>query len=236
MPFLYDASYLLVLIGLGLTLWASVTVKSTFAKYAKIPTRCGACGSDAARAVLQSGGVTDVAITQIPGELTDHFDPQLKVISLSENVCREASVAAVGVAAHEAGHALQYAQGYAPVSLRTAIIPVCNFASRISTPLFLIGVLLTSWIPDGNLGDTLINAGIFAFAVAVFFQVVTLPVEFNASRRAVAALTATGQYSSEELDGVQKVLRAAALTYVAGLAASLLQILRLILITNNRRN
>lgn len=236
MPFFYDASYLLVLIGLALTFGASIGVRTTFSRYSRIATRNGASGADAAESVLRSGGVTDVRITQISGELTDHFDPRTRQISLSENVCYARTVAAVGVAAHEAGHALQYAQNYAPIRARTALIPVCNMSSRLATPLFLLGLLFTAWIPQGLLGSVLIEAGILAFCAAVFFQVVTLPVEFNASRRAVAALSATGQYSDEELDGVKRVLRAAALTYVAGLAASLLQILRLVLIAGNRRN
>lgn len=235
MPFMFDYTYVLVLIGLALTFGASILVKTTFAKYSKIPTQRGQSGRDAALEVLRSGDVYDVGIGAISGNLTDHYDPQTKQISLSESVCDARSVAAVGVAAHEAGHALQHASGYSPIKLRMAIIPVCNFASRLATPLFLIGILMTSWIPDGGIGFMLMKAGILAFGVAVLFQVVTLPVEFNASRRAVAILSASGKYTAEELEGVKKVLTAAALTYVAGLAASLLQILRLVMIASNRR-
>jgi Zn-dependent membrane protease YugP len=167
--------------------------------------------------------------------MTDHYDPRDNSISLSETVCGASTAAAIGVAAHEAGHALQHAEGYGPIKLRMTIIPVCNFASSLAMPLFLLGILFSSWNPETSFGFLMMQAGIIAFSVAVFFQVVTLPVEFNASRRAMKALEATGYYTEEELDGARRVLRAAAMTYVAALAVSLLQILRLVILSNNRR-
>ena len=234
MPFYFDSTYLLVIAGLLLTFGSSLYVKSTFRKYSGLLTSRGITGADAADTVLRGGGVYDVGISRISGELTDHFDPRTNVISLSESVYGSRSAAAVGVAAHEAGHALQYAEGYAPIKARTAIIPVCNLASTLSSPLFLTGLIITSYIPDGSFGTSLMSLGIIAFSVAVIFQLVTLPVEFNASRRAIASLSSSGILTDDELDAARKVLRAAALTYVAGLAASLLQILRLILISNRR--
>lgn len=222
----FDYTYILVLIGLVLTLWAQISVKAAFAKYSNVPTARGLTGADAARMVLHSGGVTDVTIGAVAGELTDHYDPRSNCINLSAAVGGTASCAAVGVAAHEAGHALQYASGYFPVRIRTVIIPLCNFASSAAMPVFLIGAFLSSGL--------LMYAGIVFFAAAVFFQVVTLPVELNASRRAMNALRSSGMFTEAELEGAKKVLRAAAMTYLASLASSLLQILRLILITDRR--
>lgn len=239
MPFFmfFDPTYILVVIGLVITVWAQISVQSTFNKYSRVRTQSGKTGSDAARDVLLGGGVSGVSLKSIRGSMTDHYDPRDNSISLSETVADRASVAAIGVAAHEAGHALQHAEGYAPIKLRMAIIPVCNVSSSLAMPLFLIGLLFSAWNPETSFGMLMMNAGIIAFSVAVFFQVVTLPVEFNASRRALAALEASGSYTEEELAGAQKVLRAAAMTYVAALAVSLLQILRLIIIAGgNRRN
>lgn len=239
MPFFmfFDPTYILVVIGLVITIWAQISVQSTFNKYSRVRTQSGKTGSDAARDVLLGGGVSGVSLKSIRGSMTDHYDPRDNSISLSETVADRASVAAIGVAAHEAGHALQHAEGYAPIKLRMAIIPVCNVSSSLAMPLFLIGLLFSAWNPETSFGMLMMNAGIIAFSVAVFFQVVTLPVEFNASRRALAALEASGSYTEEELAGAQKVLRAAAMTYVAALAVSLLQILRLIIIAGgNRRN
>lgn len=237
MPFIYyfDPTYVLVIIGLIITVWAQISVQSTFKKYSKMRISRGLTGSDAARSVLAYGNVNDVSIKGIRGSMTDHFDPRDNSISLSETVAGVSSAAAIGVAAHEAGHALQHAEGYGPIRLRMAIIPVCNFASGLAMPLFLLGLLFSSWNPETVFGYFMMQAGILAFSVAVFFQVVTLPVEFNASKRAMAALTASGNYTDEELAGAEKVLRAAAMTYVAALAVSLLQILRLVLISGNRR-
>ncbi|MGM9642776.1 MAG: zinc metallopeptidase [Eubacteriales bacterium] len=239
MPFFmfFDPTYILVVIGLVITIWAQISVQSTFNKYSRVRTQSGKTGSDAARDVLLGGGVSNVSLKSIRGSMTDHYDPRDNSISLSETVADKASVAAIGVAAHEAGHALQHAEGYGPIKLRMAIIPVCNVSSSLAMPLFLIGLLFSAWNPETSFGMLMMNAGIIAFSVAVFFQVVTLPVEFNASRRALAALEASGSYTEEELAGAQKVLRAAAMTYVAALAVSLLQILRLVIIAGgNRRN
>ena len=237
MPFFYyfDPTYFLVIIGLIITVWAQISVQSTFNKYSKMKISRGFTGADAARQVLAGGKVNDVAIKSIRGSMTDHYDPRDNSISLSETVGNVSTAAAIGVAAHEAGHALQHAEGYGPIKLRMAIIPVCNFASSLAMPLFILGILFSSWNPETMFGTFMMQAGILSFTVAVFFQVVTLPVEFNASRRAMAALEASGSYTDEELDGARKVLRAAAMTYVAALAVSLLQILRLVLISNNRR-
>ncbi len=237
MPFFYyfDPTYILVIIGLAITFWAQISVQSTFNKYSRVRTQRGKTGRDAARDVLRSGGVHDVALQDIGGSMTDHYNPKDNTISLSETVANVSSVAAVGVAAHEAGHALQHAQGYGPIKLRLAIIPVCNFASGMSMPLFLLGILFASWNPETAIGSFMMYAGIIAFSVAVFFQVVTLPVEFNASRRAMAALRASGNYTEEELAGAKKVLTAAAMTYVAALAVSLLNILRLVIIAGGNR-
>ena len=237
MPFFYyfDPTYILVVIGLIISVWAQITVQSTFNKYSRVRLSRGITGADAARQVLSQGGVHDVSIKSIRGSMTDHYNPRDNSISLSETVGGVSTAAAVGVAAHEAGHALQHAEGYGPIKLRMAIIPVCNFASSLAMPLFLLGILFSSWNPNTSFGFMMMQAGIIAFSVAVFFQVVTLPVEFNASRRAIKALEATGYYTDEELDGARKVLRAAAMTYVAALAVSLLQILRLVILSNNRR-
>lgn len=237
MPFFYyfDPTYILVIIGLIISVWAQITVQSTFDKYSRIRISRGITGADAARQVLSYGKVNDVSLKPIRGSMTDHYDPRDNSISLSETVIDASTAAAIGVAAHEAGHALQHAEGYGPIKLRMAIIPVCNFASGLAMPLFLLGILFSSWNPETSVGLLMMQAGIMAFSVAVFFQVITLPVEFNASRRAMKALEATGYYTDEELDGARRVLRAAAMTYVAALAVSLLQILRLVILSNNRR-
>ena len=194
-------------------------------------------GAGAADTVLRSGGVTDVGIVGISGELTDNYNPRTNVISLSKGVIDKTSVAAVGVAAHEAGHALQYAEGYAPIKFRMAIIPVCNIASQLAWPLFALGLVFnTGADAGGGIGYWLMQIGIYAFSFAVLFQLVTLPVEVNASRRALTALRASGSFTDEELSGAKKVLTAAAMTYLAALAGSLLQLLRLILIASSRNN
>lgn len=235
MPLFFDPTYILIVIAFLITLIAQIFVKSTFERYSTLLTRRGMTGYDAAAEVLRSGGVRDVTIGAIGGSLTDHYDPRSNRINLSEPVYSKTSAAAVGVAAHEAGHALQHAEGYFPIKVRTAIIPVCNFSSRLAWPLFFIGILLTAWGTESPVGVFMMYAGIALFSVAVLFQLVTLPVEFNASRRAMSALRASGQYTDEELSGARRVLTAAALTYVAALASSMLQIFRLLLITSNRR-
>ena len=238
MPFFfYDPTYILVIIAFLISLWAQIKVKSAYAKYSKVPTRVGMTGAGAADTVLRSGGVTDVGIVGISGELTDNYNPRTNVISLSKGVIDKTSVAAVGVAAHEAGHALQYAEGYAPIKFRMAIIPVCNIASQLAWPLFALGLVFnTAADAGGGIGYCLLQIGIYAFSFAVLFQLVTLPVEVNASRRALTALRASGSFTDEELSGAKKVLTAAAMTYLAALAGSLLQLLRLILIASSRNN
>ena len=238
MPFFfYDPTYILVIIAFLISLWAQIKVKSAYAKYSKVPTRVGMTGAGAADTVLRSGGVTDVGIVGISGELTDNYNPRTNVISLSKGVIDKTSVAAVGVAAHEAGHALQYAEGYAPIKFRMAIIPVCNIASQLAWPLFALGLVFnTAANAGGGIGYWLMQIGIYAFSFAVLFQLVTLPVEVNASRRALTALRASGSFTDEELSGAKKVLTAAAMTYLAALAGSLLQLLRLILIASSRNN
>lgn len=238
MPFFfYDPTYILVIIAFLISLWAQIKVKSAYAKYSKVPTRVGMTGAGAADTVLRSGGVTDVGIVGISGELTDNYNPRTNVISLSKGVIDKTSVAAVGVAAHEAGHALQYAEGYAPIKFRMAIIPVCNIASQLAWPLFALGLVFnTGADAGGGIGYWLMQIGIYAFSFAVLFQLVTLPVEVNASRRALTALRASGSFTDEELSGAKKVLTAAAMTYLAALAGSLLQLLRLILIASSRNN
>ena len=231
MPFYFDPTYILIIIAYVITLWAQIKVKVAYAKYSKIRNRAGLTGTDAAYAVLRSGGVNNVPVKAIAGELTDHYDPRSNSISLSSGVINTPSIAAVGVAAHEAGHALQYAEGYAPIKFRMAIVPVCNIASQLAWPVFFLGLILNSY---GGSGGFLMNLGIFAFSFAVCYQAVTLPVELNASRRALAALRSDGRYSDEELRGAKKVLTAAALTYLAALAGSLLQLLRLVLIASSR--
>lgn len=223
-----DMTYIvLVLPALLFSMWAQHMVNSNFRKFSKQRTMNGMTGADAAREVLMRSGVSDVRVERVAGELTDHFDPRDNVIRLSASVCDTPTVAAVGIAAHEAGHALQYAHGYAPMRLRAAIIPVTNFGSKLAVPLIIIGLLL------GFTG--LVNIGILLFGLIVLFQLVTLPVEFNASRRAVEILSEYGMLTTEELPGVRKVLSAAAMTYVAALAVSLAQLLRLLYMSQRRR-
>ena len=221
----FDSTYLILLPAILFALWAQSRVKSTYAKYSR--EFAGLTGAEAARMVLEMNGVNDVDIRPIAGELTDHFNPKTNTISLSQGVYNVTSVAAVGIAAHEAGHAVQYAVGYSPIKLRTAIIPVTNIGSTLSWPLLLIGVLL------GN--QTLAMAGVVLFCAVVLFQLVTLPVEFNASNRALDTLGASGYLQPEQLNGAAKVLRAAAMTYVAALAQALAQLLRLLMIANRSR-
>ena len=226
----YDGTYLLVVIGALLSLMASAKVKSSFARYSNVRSMSGLTGREAAERILRNSGIYDVQVQHIYGNLTDHYDPRNKVLSLSDSVYNSNSVAAIGVAAHECGHAIQHAKGYAPLSIRGALVPVANFGSTISWPLILMGLLIRS-----NASMLFINLGILAFSFAVLFQIVTLPVEFNASRRAVRILGETGMLGPDELRGTRKVLSAAALTYVAGAAAGILQLLRLLII-GGRRN
>lgn len=221
----FDSTYLILLPAILFALWAQSRVKSTYATYSK--EFAGLTGEEAARMVLEMNGVTGVTIEPVAGELTDHFDPKTNTIRLSQGVYDVTSVAAVGVAAHEAGHAVQYAVGYSPIKIRTAIIPVTQIGSYLSWPLLLIGLLMGS--------ETLAMAGILLFCAVVVFQLVTLPVEFNASNRALEALGASGYLQEAQLKGAGKVLRAAAMTYVAALAQAVAQLLRLLMIANRRR-
>ena len=225
----YDIFYLLVLAAIGFSMWASARVNSTFRTYSQQRTRNGMTGYDAAREVLDANGLYDVRIERVSGNLTDHFDPRSNVIRLSDSVYGSASTAAVGVAAHEAGHAIQYAQGYTPLKIRNAIIPLTNIGSRMSTPLILLGLLFSS------MGRSAIT--IAYIALSVVFQLVTLPTEFDASHRAVAAIENCGLLTSEEVGSTKKVLSAAAMTYVAALAVAITQFLRLLNIVqrNDRR-
>lgn len=227
--FYFDPTYILVLIGAVICLLASARVKSTFNKYNSVRSMSGMTGAQAAERILNSAGIYDVTVQHISGSLNDHYDPRNKVLSLSDSTYGSASVAAVGVAAHECGHAIQHNTGYAPLAIRGAIVPVANFGSMIAWPLILIGLFITS-----NSGTLLINLGIICFSLAVLFQLVTLPVEFNASSRAVRILEETGILGQEELRGTRKVLGAAALTYVAGAAAAILQLLRLVILFGGR--
>lgn len=229
--FYFDPTYILVIIGAVICLIASTRVKSTFRKYDKVRSMSGMTGAQAAERILQAAGIRDVSIQHISGELTDHYDPRNKVLRLSDSTYGSASVAAVGVAAHECGHAIQHQKSYAPLSVRSAIVPVANIGSTLAWPLIVIGMFITS-----NTGTLLINIGILCFSLAVLFQLVTLPVEFNASGRALRILGDTGILGADELTKTRKVLKAAALTYVAGAAASILQLLRLLFLSSGRRN
>ncbi|ROR30724.1 hypothetical protein EDD66_102379 [Mobilisporobacter senegalensis] len=226
-PYYYDPYFYLVLIGMVLCLLASGRVKTTFAKYSKVRSMSGLTGAQTAERILQNAGIYDVSVERISGNLNDHYDPRSKTLRLSDSVYNKTSVAAIGVAAHECGHAIQHDQGYVPLKLRGAIVPVANFGSSIALPIILIGAFLVG-------SQTLITFGILLFSAAVAFQIITLPVEFNASSRAVRILDDTGILGEDELRGTKKVLSAAALTYVAGAAASILQLLRLVLLFGGR--
>ena len=229
MPYYYgygfDWTYLvLVLPCMILAMWASANVNSTFKKYSSQHSYRNLTGAEAAQRVLRHNGVTGVRIERVSGNLTDHYDPRTNVIRLSDSVYSSTSTAAIGVAAHEAGHAVQYAQNYAPIKVRAAIIPVCNFGSMLAMPLFLFGLILVL--------EPLMWFGIIAYSLTALFQLITLPVEFNASRRAMTILSDSGRFTDDQLRASRRVLSAAALTYVAALASALLSLLRLVLIAN----
>lgn len=229
----FDTTYLfLVLPCVILSIWASLNVKNTFKKYSKSFSASGLTGAQAAQRVLQANGVTNVRIERVNGHLTDHYDPRSNLIRLSDQVYGNTSIAAIGVACHEAGHAVQHATGYAPIKLRSAIIPVTNIGSRLAMPLILLGILF-SYL--GNFSYTLVYIGIGCFALTLLFELVTLPVEFNASSRAIQAIDKQNILSEDELKGAKKTLQAAALTYIAAAAVSLAQLLRLILLFGNKR-
>ncbi len=228
MPFFFVDYWYLVLVmpALLVSVWAQIKVKSTFGKYSNKRVASGMTGADASRCIQHANGI-QTGLEAVAGSLSDHYDPRNNTIRLSSPVYGQASVAAVGVAAHETGHALQHAEGYAPVKVRTALVPITNFSSAISPLLVVLGIVMAM--------DPLAWVGIALFSVATLFQLVTLPVEFDASRRAVVALAESGQFTEDELKGVKKVLTAAALTYVAALFVSLMSLLRLILIVSGNR-
>lgn len=229
----FDWTYVvLVLPCILLSLWASANVNSTFKRYSTQYSRRGLTGAEAAERVLRANGVTGVRIERISGDLTDHFDPRSNVIRLSDNVYGNTSTAAIGVACHEAGHAVQYAQDYVPIRIRSAVIPATNLGSKLAMPLILIGLLINSL---GDLSYFLIYLGIACFGLSLVFQLVTLPVEFDASHRAMEAIAQTELLTQEEQQGARKTLRAAALTYVAATAVALSQLLRLIILFGGNR-
>ena len=223
----FDPTYLLVVAGALLSMWASARVNGTFQKFSQVRSRKWMTGADVARRLLQSQGIYDVSVREVPGQLTDHYDPRTRTVNLSQVVYGQFSVAAIGVAAHECGHAIQDNVGYVPLRLRAAFVPVANWGSKLSWPLILIG-LLAGWTP-------FIQVGIWMFVLALLFQIITLPVEFNASSRAVSLLEQTGILQGQEIGQTRKVLGAAALTYVASAMASVLQLLRLVILFGGRR-
>lgn len=222
----FDWTYLFLIIGMVLSLLASAKLKSTFAVYRKVRSASGLTGAETARRILQKAGIYDVQVIPVQGSLTDHYDPGKRTVCLSQDVYGQNSLAAVGVAAHECGHAIQHAQNYSLLNLRSAIVPAANIGANISWPLFLAGLIFSI--------RPLLTLGILLFSLAVLFQLVTLPVEVNASSRALRMLEGTGILSPDENKGAKKVLMAAALTYVAALAASVLQLLRLLVIAGGR--
>lgn len=224
---MFDPTYILVIIGIVISLAASAGVKSTFASYERVKSKQGITGAQAARAILNGAGLEHIKIAHISGNLTDNYDPRSKVLHLSDSTINSTSVAAIGVAAHECGHAIQDAKSYVPLKIRGAIVPVVNIGSMLSWPIIILGIAL-------SFNQTLISIGIMLFCLVVAFQLITLPVEFNASNRALHILKDSALLDSDELGGAKKVLSAAAMTYVAAAATAILQLLRLILLTNRR--
>ena len=227
--FFWDPTYFLVLIGVIICSIASATVRSTYNRYNRVRSSSGMTGAQAAERILRAAGITDVSIRHVSGSLSDHYDPRTKTVNLSDTVYGSQSVAAIGVAAHECGHVMQHAHGYFPLTFRSALVPVANIGSTLAWPLILIGLFFS-----GKSSSLFIQFGILLFSLAVLFQLVTLPVEFNASRRALASVEQLGLLSSDEIPKTRRVLSAAALTYVASAAAAILQLLRLILLFGGR--
>lgn len=223
----WDSTIIILIPAIIFSIVAQIMVKSAFSEYSKVRNSRGLTGADAAREILDRNGLTNVRIEHISGSLTDHYDPKANVIRLSDDVYGSATVAAVGVAAHEAGHAVQYAEGYYPIKIRNAIIPVTRFGSSLSTPLVILGLVLSS--------DFLITAGILLFCAVVLFQAITLPVEFNASGRALKTLRSSHFLEDDEMKGARSVLTAAAMTYVAAMLSALLSLVRLLVISGRRR-
>lgn len=227
-PMFFDPTYFLILIGVIISLVASAKLNGTYQRYSGVRSVCGLTGAEAAKRLLNNQGIYDVTIRRVAGNLTDHYDPRSKTVNLSDAVYNSTSIAAIGVAAHECGHAMQDAGDYAPLRIRAALVPAANIGASLSWPLIIIGIILG--------GTSLISVGIILFSLAVLFQLVTLPVEYNASHRAVTLLDSTGILAGQEVGQTRKVLNAAALTYVAAAAASILQLLRLLLLFGNRRS
>lgn len=236
MFYYYDSSFLILIPAMLFTLWAQGMVKGNFRRFSQVRNRKNLTGAEAARKMLDYNGLAGVGIRQIPGSLTDHYDPRTRVLSLSQDVYDVASVAAVSVACHEAGHAIQHAKNYAPLKIRNAIVPVVNFASRFSWLLIVAGLLLLG-VGDYNtmpFGNLLFNIGVIAFAAVIVFHLVTLPVELDASRRAINKMEELGLVAEEDIGGSKKVLRAAAMTYVAALAMAVANLLRILAIRGRR--
>ncbi len=229
--FYFDWTYILLIPAFILSMWAQFKVSSTFNKYSKVSNRRGMTGADAARYILDINGLRNVRIERINGNLTDHFDPRSNVVRLSDSTYASTSVGAIGVAAHECGHAVQYATGYSPIRIRNAIVPVVNICSKLSIPIIIIGFIFAY---AGSFLNTLLNIGIILFSATVFFQLITLPVEFNASNRAIATLEQRALLQDDELKGAKKVLSAAAMTYVAAAFSAIMSLLRLIIIARGR--
>jgi hypothetical protein len=230
MPFgLFDPTMLLVLPALIFALWAQWKVQHTYQKYTKVPAANGLTGAQMAMSIMKRNGVNDVKVEEVGGVLSDHYDPRVKAVRLSTHNYRDSSIAAIAVGAHEVGHVLQHAQGYVPLTIRSALAPVAGFGSMLAFPLFFIGILF-----GGSASRMFMDLAILLFTGAVLFQAVTLPVEFDASKRALAQLTSSGAIAPQEIEGAKRVLDAAALTYVAAAAMAALQLLRLVLIRNSR--
>jgi len=233
--FWYDITYVILIPAIIFTMYAQSKVSSNFNKFSQVKNRRGMTGAEAARLMLDANGLRDVQIEAVRGSLTDHYDPRTRVLRLSESVCNVPSVAAVSVACHEAGHAVQHAEGYTPLQVRNSIVPVVNFASTLSWPVAIIGIIL---LGNGSyIGDTLFNIGVIAMLAVIFFHTITLPVEYNASRRAKDQMEELGIiYGEQETAGARKVLNAAAMTYVAALATAIFNLLRILAIRGRREN
>ena len=231
-PFMmyWDWTYIFVIIAAVISAVASMKVNTTFSRYSGVRAISGMTGAEAAQRILRSQGIMDVQVRHVSGNLTDHYDPRSKILNLSDSVYGSTSVAAIGVAAHECGHAVQHQVGYAPLNIRSTLVPISNFGQTISWPLILIGFLL-----NGSVSQMFLYAGVILFSAAVLFQLVTLPVEFNASSRALRLLQDNGILASDEIGKTRKVLSAAALTYVAGAIGAILQLLRLLILIGGRR-
>lgn len=225
--FYFDPTFLILIPGIIVTIWAQNKVQSAYKKYSQVKTRNGLTGAQAARMIMGNNGLSDVGIRQIGGELTDNYNPKDKVMSLSQPVAYGDTIASVGIAAHETGHALQHQAGYLPIKIRNFIVPICGFASTAAWPLFFIGLILAR---SSQIGIYLMDAGIILFMIALVFYIITLPVEFDASRRAVKAIRDQNLLQEDEIQGVKRVLTAAALTYVASMLVSLLSLTRLLVL------